>query len=78
MDTEHLGTENASVVFIPACPTTQVNKSYIKSQLDATRTGRPPPDYEMGAGLLDERSFVGYSGHSGLTGPALQALGSNV
>ncbi|KAL1868347.1 hypothetical protein Plec18167_008272 [Paecilomyces lecythidis] len=75
VDTEHLGEENASVVFIAACPTSPVNKGYVKLQLQASLAGRPPPDYELGAGNLNETAFIGYTGFEGLRTEAKAALG---
>lgn len=75
VDTEHLGEENASVVFIAACPTTSINKTYIKSQLEASLAGRPPPDYVIGAGDLNEIAFKGHAGFDGLSTEAKKALG---
>ncbi len=75
MDTEHHGTENASVVFIAACPTTAANKAYIKTQLEASLTGKPAPDFAASASPLDERKFKGYTGFEGLSEEAKTALG---
>lgn len=75
VDTEHLGEENAAVVYIAACPTTSINKDYIKSQLQASLAGHPPPDYVIGAGDLHEKAFEGYKGFDGLSDEAKKALG---
>ncbi|GAM37370.1 hypothetical protein TCE0_023f07239 [Talaromyces pinophilus] len=75
VDTEHLGQENAAAVFIPACPTTPINKEYIKTQKEASLAGRPPPDYVFGAGSLNETLFKGYEGFERLSDEAKIALG---
>lgn len=75
VDTEHLGQENAAAVYIPACPTTPINKEYIKTQKEASLAGRPPLDYVFGAGSLNETLFTGYEGFEGLSDEAKTALG---
>lgn len=61
-------------MFIAACPTTEINKAYIKRQLAATLAGRPPPDYQCYVDI-DETAFKGYVDHSSLGEVAKQALG---
>ncbi|CBX98681.1 hypothetical protein IAQ61_007700 [Plenodomus lingam] len=76
VDTEHLGKVNASVAFIGACPTTPINKDYIRRQLAATLEGRAPPDYAIdGETDLDERKLKGYVGFDGLSNDARRAFG---
>lgn len=77
VDPEHNGDENASVVYIGACPSTAVNQVYIKSQLESTLTGKPPPDYAKDLSM-DETNFKGYIGHQGLSSEAQAALGYNL
>lgn len=74
VDPEHRGSENASVVYIAACPSTPSNKAYVKKQLEETRAGRPPPDYAEG-NELNERSLKGYVGLEGLDAEARRAFG---
>ncbi|EXJ82982.1 hypothetical protein A1O3_06799 [Capronia epimyces CBS 606.96] len=74
VDAVHNGRENASVAYIAACPKTESNIKYMKAQLQATREGRPPPDFAAGL-ILDERHFKGYRGHQGLSEAAKAALG---
>lgn len=74
VDSEHNGQENASVVYIAACPTTKANKAYVKNQLEEFSTGRPPPDYASDT-KLDESTLVGYTGHQSLSEEAKRALG---
>ncbi|KAI1046564.1 hypothetical protein LB505_014149 [Fusarium chuoi] len=74
VDTEHLGTNNASVAFIAACPTTPANETYIKEQVIATLEGRPSADYADGNDL-DESTLNGYVGLDGLNDGARKAFG---
>ncbi|KAK1995203.1 DUF1479-domain-containing protein [Colletotrichum falcatum] len=74
VDPEHHGTENASVVYIAACPSTPKNRAYVKRRLDETRAGRPPPDYAEG-NVLDERTLEGYVGFDGFDKGAKTAFG---
>ena len=74
VDPEHSGEENACVTYVAACPSTSVNKAYIKNQLQSTLAGKPPPDYADGL-ELDETKFKGYTGHQNLTDEARKALG---
>ena len=74
MDTEHLGENNASVAFIGSCPTTPVNKAYVKRQLEATLGGRAAPDYAKGNDL-NESTLKGYVGLEGLGEEARRAFG---
>lgn len=74
VDTEHLGSTNAAVAFIAACPTTAVTEAYVKRQLEATLSGKPSPDYSEGNDL-DERTLKGYVGLGGLSDEAKRAFG---
>ena len=74
VDTEHNGTENASVVYIASCPTTSVNKLYMKKQLKAALAGQPPPDYADDSNL-SEATLKGYTGYKGVSEPGKRALG---
>ncbi|KAL3451353.1 hypothetical protein BJX65DRAFT_219398 [Aspergillus insuetus] len=74
VDTEHLGSHNASVAFIASCPTTRVNEEYVKRQLAATLEGRPAPDYAEGNDL-DETKLKGYVGLDNLGANARRAYG---
>ncbi|KAJ8114042.1 hypothetical protein OPT61_g3984 [Boeremia exigua] len=76
VDTEHMGKNNAAVAFVGSCPSTAVNKAYIKEQLRATLSGRPPPDYAEGNDNdLDETKLRGYKGHDVLSVDARRAFG---
>ena len=74
VDPEHQGASNAAVTYIAACPSTRINKAYVKDQLRATLAGRPPPDFAA-VGELDETAFKGYVGHEGMSLEAKRALG---
>jgi hypothetical protein len=74
VDPDHFGPENASVVYIPACPSTPVNRAYVKKQLDAALNGQPPPD-QQGSSSVTETTFNGYLGYSGLSNEARLAVG---
>ena len=74
MDTEHLGTNRASVAFIASCPTTSINQEYVRTQLACTLEGRPAPDYSEGSDL-DETKLTGYVGLDGLGTEARRAFG---
>lgn len=77
VDPEHKGSENAAVAYIAAVPSTEQNKRYIAEQLKCTLEGRVPPDFSVGGRgtNMDERKFVGYKGHVGLSEAARRALG---
>jgi hypothetical protein len=74
VDPGHQGTENASVVYVPACPTTDINKRYIKRQLETTLAGRAPPDFGVGSDT-DESKYKGYKGHAGISESARISFG---
>jgi len=74
VDPEHNGAENASVAYIAACPTTPINKTYIKEQLRSALAGNPPHDYADDT-TLNETTLNGYKGYEGLTEEARKALG---
>ncbi|KAI3559692.1 hypothetical protein CABS01_13413 [Colletotrichum abscissum] len=74
VDPVHEGSQNASVLYIAACPTTTNNKTYVKKQLSETLAGRPPPDQQEGNDL-DERTLRGYVGLQDLSAEAKRAFG---
>ncbi|OHE98578.1 hypothetical protein CORC01_06029 [Colletotrichum orchidophilum] len=74
VDPVHEGSENASVLYIAACPTTANNKKYVKKQLSDTLAGRPPPDQQQGNDL-NEKTLKGYVGLEGLSADAKRAFG---
>lgn len=75
VDTRHDGSDNASVAYIGACPTTATNKAYSKAQLAAILGGRRPPDYVEEGPVLEERTLKGYVGLEGLSAEASKAWG---
>ena len=63
VEVEHNGDQDASVAYIAATPSTQVNKEYIKKQLEDFKAGRAPEDFRH------ERKKVGYEpGFKGFMG----------
>lgn len=73
VDPEHLGSGDASVAYIAACPTTKTNKQYIKTQLEAALAGKAPPDCP---GVdVDESRLKGYKGFDGVSPEGKKALG---
>ncbi|KAL2065315.1 hypothetical protein VTL71DRAFT_2984 [Oculimacula yallundae] len=74
VDTIHNGTANAAVAYIAACPTTPLNKEYVRGQLAATLEGRPPADYAEDNDL-DESTLKGYVGLDGISEVAKRSFG---
>lgn len=72
VDPEHEGSENASVVYVAACPTTSTTKEYVKQQLADTLAGFQPKDAN---GDLKESMLAGYQGHASLSEEARKAFG---
>ncbi|KAK7432244.1 hypothetical protein QQZ08_001189 [Neonectria magnoliae] len=50
VDKVHAGTGDSSVLYIPVCPTTELNAAYAARQRAAFRAGTPGPDFPGGAG----------------------------
>ncbi|KAH6991474.1 hypothetical protein BKA56DRAFT_652287 [Ilyonectria sp. MPI-CAGE-AT-0026] len=73
VDPEHQGDQDASVVYVAACPTTPRNKEYIKEQLQAALTGQGPPDCPNL--VVDESKFKGYTGFDGVSEEGKIVLG---
>lgn len=67
VDAEHIGTEDASVAYIAATPTTKINKEYMRRQYEFMVKGLSPPDF--GSGAIDESIMEGFQGFS--ANPAL-------
>lgn len=61
VEIEHSGTQDASVVYIAATPTTERNLEYMRDQAARFREGRPPRDFEM-SDYLEERKMVRFPG----------------
>ncbi|KAI1334369.1 DUF1479-domain-containing protein [Xylariaceae sp. FL0016] len=64
VDPVHLGVDDASVLYIPACPLTQTNTLYLARQRRAFLLGSPAPDFDLGTGM----STRGESEHVGRFG----------
>jgi hypothetical protein len=50
VDKVHEGSADSSVMYIPACPLTEVNAQYLIRQRDAFAAGTPGPDFPGGKG----------------------------
>ncbi|KPM41086.1 hypothetical protein AK830_g5467 [Neonectria ditissima] len=50
VDRVHVGTGDSSVLYIPVCPTTELNAAYAARQRSAFRAGTPGPDFPGGDG----------------------------
>lgn len=50
VDKEHKGRDESSVLYIPACPLSEVNAHYLVRQREAFLTGVPSPDFPGGVG----------------------------
>ncbi|KAH9909951.1 hypothetical protein F4778DRAFT_789306 [Xylariomycetidae sp. FL2044] len=73
VDPAHNGTEDAAVVYVPACPSTPANRDYVRRQLRNALDGLAPPDR---AGVeLDERTLKGYRGFDWVSEEGKAALG---
>ncbi|KAH7175392.1 hypothetical protein EDB81DRAFT_849626 [Dactylonectria macrodidyma] len=73
VDPEHLGDQDASVVYAAACPTTPRNKEYVKEQLKAALDGNGPPDCPNVA--VDESKLKGYRGFADVSEEGKAVLG---
>ncbi|RSL45264.1 hypothetical protein CEP53_010852 [Fusarium sp. AF-6] len=73
VDPDQLGDQDASVVYVASCPTTPINKRYIKEQLEAALAGRSPPDC---TGVeTNESKLKGYTGFSQVSEEGKAVLG---
>jgi hypothetical protein len=59
VDSIHQGSEDSSVLYIPACPLTADNARYLAEQRECFLTGKPSPDFGGGEG---ETRHVGRPG----------------
>ncbi|KAI5458656.1 hypothetical protein BGZ63DRAFT_432102 [Mariannaea sp. PMI_226] len=50
VDKVHIGKSDSSVMYIPVCPTTEINAAYLVRQRQAFRDGTPGPDFPGGVG----------------------------
>jgi hypothetical protein len=62
VDAEHLGQQDASVVYIAATPTTDLNKKYMQKQYSRMVVGLPPADFIKNG--VDESKLEGFTGFS--------------
>lgn len=62
------------MAFIGACPTTRINKDYVRTQLICTLEGRSAPENSEG-NELDETKLKGYVGLDELDADARRAFG---
>ncbi|KAF3154541.1 hypothetical protein EYR41_001048 [Orbilia oligospora] len=72
VDPEHEGTQNSSVAFIAAVPTTPMTKVYIKQQLADVLVGSQPSDTQ---GKVNETLLKGYRGHENFSDDVRRAFG---
>lgn len=73
VDKVHSGDTDSSVLYIPVCPTTEINAEYLARQRTAFKNGTPGPDFPGGKG---ESEHVGRPGPSFLeTTAGRQAMG---
>lgn len=77
VESEHLGTEDSSVLYIPAAPLTLPNARYLAAQRQRFAAGLPAPDFPGGEG---ESRFVGRAGvqdtHEGSGEEGRRAVGA--
>lgn len=76
VDPVHEGKGDASVVYVAACPTTPINKAYIKEQLAAALAGKSPPDST--SVTTNETTLKGYKGFDGVSDEGKTVLGFNL
>ena len=53
VDKVHIGTGDSSVLYIPVCPVTETNVTYLEGQRAAFRKAIPPADFPGGVGEVD-------------------------
>lgn len=86
VETTHNGTEPASVVYIPAAPSTPRNKAYIRQYWKDLLSGTPPEDYKyldgenekMVPSTVNEREMVGALPIQSISAEGRRALGEGV
>ena len=68
VEVDHVGDHDASVVYVGAVPTTEVNTAYIKGQLQRfINGGQTPSDFEH-KNLVPESTFEGFLSERGILG----------
>lgn len=86
VETTHNGTHPASVVYIPAAPSTPGNKAYIRQYWKDLLSGTPPDDYKyldgehdkLVASTINERKMVGALPIESISVEGRRALGEGV
>lgn len=58
VEKEHNGTNDASVMYIPAVPTCRQNVQYVRAQADNFARGCPPPDFPQGRTEHDYKLYA--------------------
>ena len=81
VDAEHRGTEDASVLYVPACPLTEGNAEYLARQREAFVQGVPGPDFPGGVGEGRHvgragKEFFEEAGKAGVDGVRAMGLGT--
>lgn len=64
VESEHMGSDSSSVLYIPSVPLTEANARYIKDQRANYLERIPPPDFPGGEG---EKFFEGTGGDADIT-----------
>ncbi len=63
VEVDHNGNHDASVAYIAATPSTEVNRKYVKAQLKDFLEGRAPEDFRHeGRRVSNEKEFKGAAG----------------
>jgi hypothetical protein len=73
VDKVHAGTKDSSVMYIPICPVTEQNATYMVQQREAFRSGAPGPDFGGGEGEARHQGRLGEGDLARLDG--LRAMG---
>jgi hypothetical protein len=74
VDKEHKGTNDSSVLYIPATPLCEMNVKYLNRQRESAVALSPPPDFP-GAGSIGESGFEGSVNWDGISPNGLRAMG---
>ncbi|EEU39299.1 uncharacterized protein NECHADRAFT_94732 [Fusarium vanettenii 77-13-4] len=76
VDKIHAGKGDSSVMYIPACPTTELNINYIKQQRQSFLEGVPPSDFPGGQGESHHVGRPGFNDFEAMAGTdGLRAMG---
>ncbi|KAG5638108.1 hypothetical protein H0H81_001786 [Sphagnurus paluster] len=66
VESEHTGTDDSAVIYIPAVPLTPINQAYIERQRETFLKSQRPPDFPKGPG---EEAFAGIAGPDDVVAP---------